>query len=207
MQAALRVGVKGGCIRAEVFHQVSAMRAAFVRIADGIDVQDNAIKAQPAPQAIEHDDLLGVDIGTVEPQRFGVELVELSVTALLWTFVPEHGPRGPYALRAFVSQIVLDRGTDDAGGRFRTQRQAFTIEPILERVHLVLDDVGDLADRAHEQRCRLDQRHLHVAIPVLRHDIAHCGVELQPQRRRVGQHVVHAAHGLNHAGHNVTRRP
>ncbi len=183
------------------------MGTAFLGIADGIDVQGNAVETQRAPQPLQHDDLLGVDVGTFETQRFDIELVKLAVTALLRTLVAEYRPCGPHALRTIVREIVLDRGAHDAGGCFRTQRQALTIEPIFERVHFLFDDVGDLADRAHEQRSGFDQGHLHVTIAVLTGDVAYGRVEVLPQWRRVGQQIVHAAHGLNHAGHDLTQRP
>jgi hypothetical protein len=101
-------------------------------------------------------------------QRFGVDLVELPVTALLRTFVTEHGAAGPHALRPIVGEVVLDRRADDAGGRFRTQRERLAVQLVLERIHLMLDDVRVLADAAHEQRGRFHDRHAHVPVPVLR---------------------------------------
>ena len=142
--------------------------------------------------------------GPGEAQRLDVELMKLPVAALLRPLVAEHRPRGPYALRPLVGQVVLDGGADDAGGRLGTQRQALAVQLVLERVHLMLDDVGRIADAANEQRGGLDDRQAYVAVAVLAEDVA-CGVvEEFPRRRLVGQHVVHSADGLqrcDHQGH------
>ena len=130
--------------------------------------RDAVGEAERAPQPREHHDLLGVDVGAGEAERLDVELVELPVAALLRPLVAEHRAAGPHALRPLVGERVLDRGADDAGGRLGTQRQALAVQLVLERVHLVLDDVGRVADAAHEQRRRLDDRHAQVAVAVLR---------------------------------------
>src|SRR5690606_41707450 len=58
---------------------------------------------------------------------------------------------------AIVQQAVAETRTDDARGRFRPQRDAVAAA-ILERVHLLLDDVGQLADRAAEELRALENR-------------------------------------------------
>ena len=82
---------------------------------------------------------------------------------------------------------MLDRGADDAGGRLGTQRQALAVQLVLERVHLPFDDVGRIADAAHEERRRLDDRDADVAVAVLREHFARGVLEALPQRpRRAG---------------------
>ena len=110
--------------------------------------------------------------GPGEAQRLGVELVELAVAALLRALVAEHRAREPDALRPLVDEVVLDRGAHDARRRLGPQRQALAVQPILERVHLLLDDVGGFADRAHEQRRGLDDRHAQVAVAVAAEHVA-----------------------------------
>ena len=134
------------------------MGEALVRVADRVDLQLDAGQPERLPQSREHHDLLGVDVGAGEAQRFGVDLVELPIAALLRALVAEHRAAGPHALRALVGQVVLDRRAHDAGGRLRAQRQRLAVQLVLEGVHLVLDDVGELADAAHEERRRLDDR-------------------------------------------------
>jgi len=67
----------------------------------------------------------------------------------------------------------------------------------------VLDDIGVLADAANEQWRRLDDRHAQMAITVtLEH--RPCDIlEALPQRRLVGQDVVHAANGLQCCCHRA----
>jgi len=100
--------------------------------------------------------------------------------------------------------MVLDRRADDARGGLRAQRQALAVEPILEAVHLVLDDIGRVADAAHEQRRRFDDRHAQIAVAVSREGRARGVLEPLPERRFLGQHVVHAANGLDRRrGHGL----
>ena len=177
------------------------MREPLVRVADRIDLQREVRQLQRFPQAREHHDLLGVGVGALEAERLGVDLVELPVAALLRALVAEHRPARPHALRALVGEVVLDRRAHDAGRGLRAQRQGLAVELVLERVHLLLDHVGELADAADEEGGRLHDGHPDVAVAVLR-EHGTCGVlEALPQRRLVGQHVVHAAHGLQPGRH------
>src|SRR5260370_27459871 len=154
-------------MRTEILDEFGAVRSALVGIAEGIDVQHDAIEFQLSPKTMEHHNLPRVDIGTLEPESFGVELMELAIAAFLRALRAEYRPGRPYALRPLVREAVLDRRANDAGGCLRAQRQTFAVLPVFESVHFSFDDVGDLADGPREQRCRLDQRHLHVAIAVL----------------------------------------
>ena len=148
-----------------------------------------------------HRDLLGVDVRAGEAERLDVELMELAIAALLRTLVAEHRSRRPHAKRPLVCQVVLDRRADDARCRFGTQRQALAVQLVVERVHLVLDDVGVLADAAHEQWRRLDDRHAQVAVAIALEHVARRLLELMPRRRLVGEHVVHATHRLQCFSH------
>ena len=94
---------------------------------------------------------LGVDVRTGKAERLDVDLVELAIAALLRPLVPEHRARGPQLQPRAAQQAVGDRGAHDAGGGLRTQRQAVAAG-VGEGVHLLLDDVGELADGALEQR-------------------------------------------------------
>src|SRR5205823_11616974 len=124
-------------------------------------------QTERAPQPRQHHDLLGIDVGPGESQRLDVELMKLPITAFLRAFVAEHRSAGPYALGPLVGQRMLDRRADDSRRRFGTQRQALPVQLVLERVHLVLDDVGRVAKAANEERSLLDDRHAQVAISIL----------------------------------------
>ena len=115
-------------------------------------------QAELAPQRAHHQDHLGVDVRAGKAERLDVELVELAVAALLRPLVAEHRPHRPQAQRAVVERVVLDHRAHDAGGGLGAQRELVAVHRVGEGVHLLLDDVGHLAQAAHEQRRRLDDR-------------------------------------------------
>ena len=90
--------------------------------------------------------MLDVDVGTGEAERFDAELMELAVASLLRPLVAEHRAAVPQPLRAVVEQVVLDRRAHARRRAFGAQRQAFAVQRVDEGVHLLLDDVGRLAD-------------------------------------------------------------
>ena len=203
VQPALRVGVEllRACPRSRRSRSARCARRSSASPIELIVSRVPSASAERAPQPRQHHDLLGVDVGARESQRLDVELVELPVAAFLRALVAEHRAAGPHALRPLVGERMLDRGADDAGGRLGTQRQALAVELVLERVHLVFDDVGRIADAADEQRRRLDDRHAHVPVAVLREHGARGVLEALPERRVVGQHVVHAADRVERRRH------
>jgi hypothetical protein len=163
------------------------------------------VSPERLPQPRKHHDLLGVHVRPLEAERLDVELVELALAALLRALVAEHGARGPHPHRPVVEEVVLDRRAHDAGRRFRPERQALPVA-ILENVHLLLDDVGDLADAAHEERRGLDERRADAAIPVLPEDRTARVLEHLPKRRGVRQDVFHAADRLEFLLHEFAAR-
>ena len=102
--------------------------------------------------------------GPAIAERLGAVLVELAVAALLRPLVAVHRAAVPEALRAVVEQAVLDRGAHAGGGAFRAQRELLVVQLVAPGIHLLLDDVGRLADGAAEQRRVLDQRHADGAV-------------------------------------------
>ena len=94
--------------------------------------------------------------------RLDVELPELAVAAGLRAVVAEHRPgrRQLHRLRPGL-HAVLDVGTDDARGGLRAQCPRLRLlRARREPEQLLLDDVGDLADPALEDRRLLEQRRL-----------------------------------------------
>ena len=87
------------------------------------------------------------------------------------------------------------------GGRLRPQREALPVQLVDEAVHLLLDDVGGLADRAPEERGVLEQRRADVAVAVGVRPRAHDFLEALPQRGLVRQDVVHPPDRLDGLGH------
>jgi hypothetical protein len=202
VQPALRIVVELPREPLEIGDQARAMQTTLFGIADRIDREPRAVgDAQRAPQPRQHHDMLRVDFRAGEAQRLDVELMELPVPPLLRALVAKHRADGPHALRPLVGERMLDGGTHDTGGGFRTQRQALAVELVLERVHLVLDDVRRVADAANEHGRRFDDRHSHVPVPVLGEDAARRVLESLPKRRIVRQDVVHATDRLERRSH------
>ena len=89
------------------------------------------------------------------------------------------------------------RGAHDAGRGLRAQREAIAAA-VVEGVHLLLDDVGELADGALEQLGLLDasaraspRSHSREQVSRVMRSSVLPGADL------AGQHVVHAADGLD----------
>jgi hypothetical protein len=64
--------------------------------------------------------------------------------------------------RGVLLPAVGEIGTGDPGGEFGAQRQRFAAA-ILERIHLLRDDIGGFADRAREHLSLFEHRHLGAA--------------------------------------------
>src|SRR5262249_47437379 len=91
---------------------------------------------------------------------------------------------------------VRDERAHDAGGRLRPQGEALSALRG-EGVHLLLDDVGVLADRALEERGVLDDGHADLLVSVLRKQLARTVLQPLPGADLGGQHVVHATDRLD----------
>jgi hypothetical protein len=110
--------------------------------------------------------VFGIDVGSFEAKSFDIDLEELAIAAALWPLMAEYGPHAPHAPWRIVGEVVLDRGPHHARGELRAHRELFAIQPVLERVHLLFDDVGDFADAAHEQLGVFQDRRANLLIPV-----------------------------------------
>ena len=177
------------------------MAGSLVEGADAVQLEADAVEPEFLPQRGAHDDEFRIRVRSGKAQRLGAELVELAVASLLRALVAVHRPRVPEADRPVVGEAVLDRRTHRGGRGLGAQRELLAVQPILERVHLLLDDVGDFADRAPEEAGMLEQWRADVAVPVAMHAVAHDLLEGQPAGRLVGEHVVHATDGLQGCGH------
>src|SRR3546814_17493300 len=91
--------------------------------------------------------------------------MKLAIAAGRRTLVTEHRAGIPEPLLLVVQQAVFEAGAHARRRTFRPQRQAVAFA-IDEAEHLLLDDVGDFADRAFEQRGVFEQRQLDLAIAV-----------------------------------------
>jgi len=81
-------------------------------------------------------------------RAYGYSQIRTPIVEHTRLFVAEHRAGVPEALRAGVEQAVLQHGTHAGGGAFRSQRQRFAVERVDKGIHLLLDNVGHLADGA-----------------------------------------------------------
>src|SRR5437667_414088 len=205
VQAAAGVFVQLIQVRFEVLHQIDSVPRPRFGVAYGVDMQFHVGDAELLPQTGEHDDLLGIDIRPGETHSLDVDLMELPISSLLWPLITEHWAAGPNFLGPLVEQTMLDCRTYDAGSRFRAQCEAVAVA-VGEGVHLLLDDVGDLADGAAEQLSRLDHGQAHIPIAVAGEQTGDCAIEKNPKFRLLRQDIVHPADGLNILVHDASWR-
>ncbi len=171
------------------------MARALLGLAQAVQLQPNSadlIDAEDFPEARQHHDQFGIDVRSRKAHRLDVDLMELPVAPALRPLVAEHGAYGPQPARRLVGKVVLDDRTHHTGGELGAEREVLAIQAILERVHLLLDDVGDLADALHEELGVLDDRRTDLLVAVAPQPVGHAGFEPLPQRRLAGEHVVHA---------------
>ena len=156
------------------------------------------MRSQPkrAQQARAEHDQLRVDVGTRKAERLRIELIELTEAPRLRPLVAEHRSGAPDALALVVQQAVADHRAHDAGGRLGAQRQRVAAR-ILEGEHLLLHDVGELADRALEQRRVLDDRHADFLIAVRGKQLARDAFQPMPAGNVRRQDIVHPARRLD----------
>ena len=118
-----------------------------VGVAQRVDLQPYvAPRPSSRHSARAHQDQLGIDVRPGEAERLDVELVELPVAALLRPLVAEH--------RARCTTGACGRCTAGCARspRARCRRclpgaaSAVAVQSVDEGVHLLLDDVGHLAD-------------------------------------------------------------
>ena len=153
----------------------------------------------------QKDDRLGVGQRRVGADHLGVDLVELAIAARLRALVAEERSPAPelHGLRKRV-HAVLDVCAADRGCRLRAKRQAAPAL-VLEREHLLLDDVRGLPDSPCEQLSLLEHRRLDPPVPCAL-ERGRCGdVDARPRRRVGGQDIERPARGFELGGHGEAR--
>ncbi len=101
---------------------------------------------------------LGIRTGIVTPQNLSADLMKLAQPALLRALAPKHRPHVEHAGdRLTLLQRMFDIGPHHRCRPFRAQCQRRPIA-IVEGIHLLLDNIGRLANGAAEQICPLGDR-------------------------------------------------
>src|SRR5213078_2681202 len=122
-------------------------------------------------------------------------LVELAVAAALRPLAPEHRPAVEEAsARVALREAALEVRAHHAGRRLGTQREPGLVA-VRERVHLFLDDVGRLAERAREELRTLHHRQADLAEPVAGEEALGRLLEGAPAPALVGEDVAEALDG------------
>ncbi len=86
---------------------------------------------------------------------------------------------------------MFDAGADEGGGELGAEGEGVLLA-FVEGEHLLLDDVGDLADGADEEVRRFEKGSAHLAVAVRFGDAA-CGVfNAAPDRHAVGEVIFKA---------------
>ena len=140
------------------------------RVADRVELETRVARTHAVEDTGEHDEKLGIGERVVPPEHLGPDLVELPIAAPLWALSAEHRAaveelRGRLGLR----EAALDVRAHDAGRRLRAERQARLVT-VDERVHLLLDDIGRLAERAGEELRPLDDGEADLPVAVAQED-------------------------------------
>ena len=107
----------------------------------------------------------------------------------------KHGAHVIQALATVVQHGMFNGSAHHTRCVFGPQRKGFAIEVILKGVHLLLDNIGHLAQTADKQGCRLNNRGSDIAIGIARHQRADLAFQPFPARRIRREYVVHALDG------------
>ena len=153
-----RVVVEVGVVLVKPALQPLEVGGSALPVADRVELELVASHAQPPEQVGVQRDQLGVDRRIVGADRLDRELPVLAVATALRRRVAPHRPDGVelHRLRLAVHAVLEVRAHDRRRG-LGSQRQR-AAAAILERVHLLLDDVGARAGRAREDLGVLEHR-------------------------------------------------
>jgi hypothetical protein len=191
-------------VLAQVGAQLVQVRRARLGRAEARDPQPR----RPRPRAVddlgEQQDQLGVEARVVGAERLGVDLRELPEAPGLRRLVPKERPGGPdlHGLRQLVHP-VLDVGAADRGRGFGPERQRAT-GLVLEREHLLLDDVGGLADATRKQLGVLEHGRLERLVPGATEHLIRGRQQAQPPAGVGGLDVGCAPRGLQPPAHRAS---
>ncbi len=185
-------------VRAQERLQLLPVLRAGGRSAQARQPQPGALDPGGLEQVGQEDDQLSVGLRRVGADRLGAELPELPVAAPLRRLGAEAARQVPelHGLGQ-LAHPVLEIGPADRRGDLRAKRQR-AAAAIVERVHLLLHDVGGLPHPAREQLGRLERRRLDPAVAGGAEDLVRLLLEDLPPRRRFREDVECAARGLNH---------
>ena len=204
VQAPPAVLVERRLVRAEIRDQLLAVGRANRRRAERIHQELDARQSEPAQEPRRQQNDFRIDVRPLESERLGVDLVELTVASRLRPLAPEHRAHAPHAQAPLAQQAVRDHRARDPRGRLGTQSDVI-LALIDEAEHLLLDDVGEVADRALEQLRLLDDGYAEFLVAVACEHLACDPLQVLPGRDVRGQDVVNATQRLDDLGQGKLR--
>jgi hypothetical protein len=112
----------------------------------GIELEFQLFEAYLFQELDKHGDDFSIDHGIPNTEDFRVDLVELTVSAFLGPFVPEHGSHEvELGHRVKGIKLVFEIGPRERGCSLRPERQRIAAS-VGEGVHLFFDDIRGFAD-------------------------------------------------------------
>src|SRR5688572_12145974 len=134
--------------------------------AERIDLQRRLRESQATEKIIEQKQNLRVNHWIAAPKRLGADLVKLAHPAFLRPFAPKHRPHVvKFPHRLALEHFRFDIRAHHTGGSLRPEGQLGRLcllrapaVPVIEGVHLLLDDIGSLTDGPAEQLGLLQNR-------------------------------------------------
>ena len=192
LQAPLAVFIQFFPARLQIGHQRRAIGLARRAAANGIELQGHAAgQAQLAPDAGAEQDDFGIHVRAGNAKGLHTDLVKLPLAALLRALVAKHRARVPQP-PGYAQQVLLDRRAHATGGPLRAQGETVAVA-ILETVHFLLDNVGDLADGALEQPRGFHQWQAYLPVAVSAQHATHGLLQVLPVGCLIRQDIVHPA--------------
>ena len=178
------------------------------RGAHGIQRDRQRPETERAEELEEHFEDFGLRGRAGNPEELDADLRELPKAPGLRPLVPELRPDVVQAQRHRTGgEPVLDHGPDYSGRIFRAHRQRAALT-VGERVHLLVDDVGRLADGPLEERGVFQHGRADLGVPPRSEGLARDPLRLRPalalRRKEVARPLdrpVPQSHGA------IARRP
>ena len=150
----------------EIIDQRRAPRLARLGVAERIELKRHAVSdVQFLQQLVAEGEQLHVGLRLGCSDDLGIELVELAEAALLRALVAKGRAVGRDLERRILLPTFAEISAADAGGELGAKRDRFPAA-ILERIHLLRDDVGRFTDRPGEYGSLLDRRDFDAPEPV-----------------------------------------
>ena len=194
----------GGAVAAEAFDvaAVIGLQGLHVgrsagRVTDAVQLKGEVLQTELHKDLPAEAEDLGVNGGVGVTYGLDIELVELAEPAGLGPGVAEHGGHNGVEADGLGPSVeaVLEVGAAYGGGGLGAEGEGVAARAVGDEVHLLLDDVSDFTDAAHEEVVVLENRGVYLAVGVALADGDHGVADAAPAGLGVGEDVFGAADG------------